>query len=459
MESVKEELVPVLQEVISSGSLTPLTTSSAASLITESLSSSRVVQQSAWLWTDQTTLWLISAGLGGAAVGFFFGFRIGIVSGRAKKYISSKQFMRAAALNSYDGVSAVSLQNVEVPSIVKESEVQIEVRAASLDPVDLKVANGFGRGLRDLVNRYNPNVSTNNFPVTLGRDGTGVVSQVGSEVHNLKVGDRVWFVVPYCVQGSLANFLVLDRDFVRLLPASVSFEGGATLPYSGMVAWDMLVTCGGLGPRTQSRDKTVFIWGGVRALERLSVQLCAIWGARVTCVAPRYTHEFLLALGAHEVIEDEMTEVDKILRSGKRFDVVMNTGSVLSEALCLALASPSHGRVVSSLVQPPGFKEYGLLSGIVSGVFISIWNILRYNLIGVEQDWKTTRLDGDVLDYLGKLVTEGKLDPIGERIYPLDQVELAFKSLAAGGHKGKLVVRMTPEQQDPAEQAALVFRG
>ena len=48
---------------------------------------------------------------------------------------------------------------------------------------------------------------------------------------------------------------------------------------------------------------------------------------------------------------------------------------------------------------------------------------------------------------------------IGERIYPLDQVELAFKSLAAGGHKGKLVVRMTPEQQDPAEQAALVFRG
>ena len=82
MESVKEELVPVLQEVISSGSLTPLTTSSAASLITESLSSSRVVQQSAWLWTDQTTLWLISAGLGGAAVGFFFGFRIGIVSGR-----------------------------------------------------------------------------------------------------------------------------------------------------------------------------------------------------------------------------------------------------------------------------------------------------------------------------------------------------------------------------------------
>ena len=62
----------------------------------------------------------------------------------------------------------------------------------------------------------------------------------------------------------------------------------------------------------------MFIWGGVRALERLSVQLCALWGARVTCVAPRYTHEFLLALGASEVIEDDMAEVDRVIRSGRR---------------------------------------------------------------------------------------------------------------------------------------------
>ena len=65
-------------------------------------------------------------------------------------------------------------------------------------------------------------------------------------------------------------------------------------------------------------DKTVFIWGGVRALERLSVQLCAVWGVRVTCVAPRYTHEYLLSLGAAEVMEDEMAEVERIIQSGRR---------------------------------------------------------------------------------------------------------------------------------------------
>ena len=84
--------------------------------------------------------------------------------------------MRAAALSSYVGVKGVSLQEVEVPTIVRDTEVLIQVKAASLDPVDLKVSQGFGRGLRDLVNKYNPNVSRDNFPVILGRDGTGCQS-------------------------------------------------------------------------------------------------------------------------------------------------------------------------------------------------------------------------------------------------------------------------------------------
>ena len=68
-----------------------------------------------------------------------------------------------------------------------------------------------------------------------------------------------------------------------------------------------------------SSDKTVFIWGGVRALERLAVQLCAAWGARVTCVAPRYTHEYLLSLGAACVVADDMEEVERVARSGQRW--------------------------------------------------------------------------------------------------------------------------------------------
>jgi len=438
---------PIIHEVISSNSVTEMTRSLSTSSLSL-VSADAVIQQSSWLWRDKQWLWLI----GGVAVGFYFGFRIGVVSGRARRYVASKQFMKAAALNSYEGIKAVSLQNVEVPIIVKENEIFIEVKAASLDPVDLKVSNGFGRGLRDLVNRYNPNVSTNNFPVILGRDGTGVITQVGAEVHNLKVGDKVWFVVPYCVQGSLSNYLVLEKEFVRKLPDELSFEGGATLPYVGMVCWDLLVSLGGLGPYPSSRGKKVFIYGGVRALERLSIQLCSVWGCEVTCVAPLYTHEYLITLGAHSVIGDDMSEISKLVASGKRFDIVLNTGGLLAEDLCLSLTAPGSGRVVSALVQPPGFKEYGLLSGIISGLLTNIWRIFKQNLIGLDKDWKTTKLDGSILDYLGKLVADKKIDPVGERIYSLDQVELAFRSLAAGGHKGKLVIRIDENNNNQGGQ-------
>ena len=80
---------------------------------------------------------------------------------------------------------------------------------------------------------------------------------MGSDVTGLKVGDCVWFVVPHCVQGSLSSFLVLDSQHVRQLPSGLSFEAGATLPYVGMVCWDLLVTMAKLGPYPETRGTNI----------------------------------------------------------------------------------------------------------------------------------------------------------------------------------------------------------
>jgi len=403
------------------------------------------------LWEDSRLWWFG----GGLLVGGYFGFRVGGVSERAHTWVASRRYMRAAALSSYQGVKGVSVQDVEEPEIVHPSQILIEVRAASLDPVDLKVSQGFGRGLRELVNRYNPNTGSQ-FPVILGRDGTGVVKEVGGEVEGLKPGDRVWFVVPHCLQGSLSTLMVLDRQYVRPLPHSLSFEGGATLPYCGMLAWDMLVTAGGLGPEEKSRGKEVFVWGGVRALERLAVQLCVHWGCKVTCVAPLYTHQYLTSLGATTVVTDDMAELGKLAAAGSRFDVVVNTAGLLAEDLCLALTK-MEGRVVTALTQPPGMREYGVVSGLVATAINFVVDIFRDNLWGGDRVWGSTKLRGEVLDYLGQLVLQGAIDPVGERIYTLEQSEIAFRELAAGGHKGKLVIRMgEPGPEEQHHQLALL---
>jgi len=382
--------------------------------------------------------------LGGATVGAYFGYRIGAVSGRAREYVENTEWMRAAAVNSYDGIQGIRVQEVEVPKVVYDEDVLIEVKAASLDPVDIKVSQGYGRGLRDLVNKYNPNTASSSFPVILGRDGTGIVREVGRGVHNLAPGDRVWFVVPPCHQGSLSTYTILPSDYIRILPASLTFETGATLPHTGLMAWDLLVKSGGLGPYPASVGKKVFIWGGVRAVERLCVQLCRVWGCQVTCIAPLYTHDYLRSLGASVLLDDDSQTVKDLLKSDIRYDVVVNTSGLVAEELCLALSTPD-GRVVTTLTSTPGLQEYGLFTSMMARMLNSIFYVFKSNLWGVDKMWLETEYNGRILDYLGDLVNNNKIDPVGERIFNLEQTELAFKSLAGGGHKGKLVIRMEQE--------------
>ncbi|XP_023343619.1 uncharacterized protein LOC111713060 [Eurytemora carolleeae] len=136
-----------------------------------------------------------------------------------------------------------------------------------------------------------------------------------------------------------------------------------------------------------------------------------------------------------------MKNVRELIAQGNRFDVVVNTGGLLAEDLCLSLLS-SEGRVVSTLTATPGLPEHGLFTSILARLINSAVGLFQRNLIGEERVWIETRFRGEVLEYISDLVDQGLIDPVGERIFSMDQVELAFRSLAGGGHKGKLVIRM-----------------
>jgi len=208
----------------------------------------------------------------------------------------------------------------------------------------------------------------------------------------------------------------------------------------------VLVTSGNLGPSQQSKGKRVFIWGGVRALERVCIQLCRFWGCHVTCIAPLYTHQYLRSLGVNNPIEDDIYLIKKMIKNGQRFDVVVNTAGLMAEDLCMSL-SESDGRVVTTLTSMPGLIEYGLFTSILAKIINSVADLFNANLFGVERKWIETTFSGEVLDYLANVVNSGAIDPVGERILSMDQVKLAFNCLAGGGHKGKLVIRMDEERR------------
>lgn len=80
--------------------------------------------------------------------------------------------------------------------------------------------------------------------------------------------------IQLCFQGSLSNYIVLPQEYVKLKPKSLSFEVAATIPYTLMTAFDVLVTLGKIRPqKSGNQGLKLLICGGLRPTELMTLQL------------------------------------------------------------------------------------------------------------------------------------------------------------------------------------------
>ncbi|PNF39954.1 hypothetical protein B7P43_G15953 [Cryptotermes secundus] len=175
-------------------------------------------------------------------LGFVLGGVVGVAVGLSwqKKQPHVPQ-MKAVVCNSYRGSDAlIVIEDVPVPVITVLDEVLVQVKAASVDLVDLKICSGYGRVLRKQLSRYNNNV-VGEFPVVLGRDCAGIIVDIGQKVNKFEIGDEVWFAVPYWMPGTMAEYVVVKERHIARKPKGIGFEIATSIPYAGTVAWDALV--------------------------------------------------------------------------------------------------------------------------------------------------------------------------------------------------------------------------
>ena len=206
--------------------------------------------------------------------------------------------MSAWKLHDYKGISSLKLvENLPIPSIKKAKDVLVEVRAASLNNLDVVMTG--------TLKLYNKQMSThiyilNNFlihaegygrvafeklynsqlPLILGRDFAGVVKAVGDGVKHLKPGDEVMGVVrPQSVTGSFTQFIVVPSDCVVMKPNNLTMIEAASIPYAGLTAWAGWKNAGGLGQ--VSNGKHVLVMGAAGGVGSIAIQLAKIWGSKV----------------------------------------------------------------------------------------------------------------------------------------------------------------------------------
>ena len=241
--------------------------------------------------------------------------------------------MKAVLLEGHGGPDKLVYGDAPDP-VAKPKEVVVDIHAASVNAADCKVRLGQGR------------YRLQRFPYILGRDFSGVVSEVGAGVTDLKVGDHVFGVTDQGVEGAYAEKIAIPAALVAKKPGRLSDADAAALALTSLTALTAVEDVARL-----KSGQTILIQGGAGGVAGFAIQLAKHLGARVITTASAANHNYVRSLGADQVID---YKTDDFTRIGPVCDVVFDTVGGDVRAGCYKVLKPG-GKLVWIAPAPDGF--------------------------------------------------------------------------------------------------------
>jgi len=335
--------------------------------------------------------------------------------------------MRAVIQDAYgDPDRVLNVRSVAIPPI-GDDDVLVRVHAASMHPDVWHVVTGRPYILRlvwsGLRRPRNP---------VPGTDIAGTVAAVGRNATSFRPGDAVfgetYRELAWRNGGAYAEFVAVPHDVLAPKPANVSFEQAASVPTSGYIAVLNLQNGGLVRPASR-----VLINGAAGNVGSIAIQLCKAWGAHVTAVDATAKLDFVRELGADDTI-DYMRE--DFTRRSERYDLILDVASNLS------LGSCRHSLTPDGYYVPIGHDHYGAAAGRVFGSlprFIVLMLFKRF-LRHLPNTGYTPPAKHTVIAELHDLLETGRLTPVVDRSFPLDQAAEALGYLQSGRATGRIVI-------------------
>ncbi|MFC3518147.1 NADP-dependent oxidoreductase [Streptomonospora nanhaiensis] len=307
--------------------------------------------------------------------------------------------MRAVSQDRFGGPEVLRLTERPVPE-PGPSQVLVRVHAAGLNPTDWKHRSG-RRFLGDP-------------PYVLGWDVSGVVERVGIGVTLFEPGDEVFGMLPYPHgAGSFADYVTAPTRALVRKPVGIGHVEAAGVPLAALTAWQALVDTAGL-----AEGQRVLVHAAAGGVGHLAVQIAVARGARVVGTASEGKHEFVLGLGAEEVIDyravDFAAELDGL-------DVVLDTVGGDYGVRSLDTLRPG-GTLVTTL--PVGQEEA----------------IARARERGMRAAAMLVEHDHAGMSAVADLVSRGLLKAHISEVFPLSRIADAHRAGETGHTTGKIVV-------------------
>jgi NADPH:quinone reductase-like Zn-dependent oxidoreductase len=322
--------------------------------------------------------------------------------------------MKAVVQNAYGSPGVLEIKEIEKPE-AKAHDVLVQVLAAALNAGDLLSLRGSPWPARFMVGFPRPQ------DYILGWDMAGRVEAVGDQVTSFRPGDEVFASYNH----TLAEFVSVPEDKVTLKPTNLTFAAAAAVPTAAVTALQGLRDAGKL-----QAGRKVLINGASGGVGTFAVQIAKAFGAQVTGVCSSRNLAMVRSLGADDVVD--YTREDFTL-GDRRYDLILDNVASRSFSDLRRVLAPEGIIVPNSGHGEMGYvlKAFALapFSRRLAGMYLSSPN------------------EGDMA-FLKDLIETGKLRPVIDRTYPLDQTADAFRYLEESHAQGKVVITLDTESTE-----------
>jgi NADPH:quinone reductase-like Zn-dependent oxidoreductase len=296
--------------------------------------------------------------------------------------------MKAIVYKKYGSPEVLELADISKPR-PKKNEVLIKVHATTVTAGDwrLRKADPFlARIFNGLFKPTRVNI--------LGFELAGVVEEVGEKVASLKVGDPVFASCGLRFGGYAEYTCLPENELIAIKPSNISFEEAATVPIGGLTALRLLKQAG-IKPGDH-----VLIYGASGSVGTFAVQIARAFGAAVTAVCSTSNVDMVTQLGANQVIDYKK---DDFTATEHRFNIMLDAVGKTSKATARHLLKPG-------------------------GKYVSVTG--------------TPKAAPDDLLVLKGLLESGKLVPVIDRKYTLEQIREAHTYVESFRKKGNVVINV-----------------
>ena len=304
--------------------------------------------------------------------------------------------MKAIQYNDYGNSDVLEQVEVPVPSVQNGSDVLVQVKAAGVNPIDIKIRMGFMKAVRPVE-----------MPFIPSGEAAGIIVAIGDDVSTFKVGDEV---IALTGTNAYAEYVTANESFVVPKPQGLSFAEAASIGVNIGTAQSVLFIAGKL-----QKGQSVLIQGGSGAVGGAMVQMAKAAGAYVIATASGKGVALAKSFGADEVIDYKLQDVARVI---KDIDLVADTAGGEAQVKLFQVLKP--GGVLLSIVVPPSqelAEQYEVKASFVA-----------------------SNISAETLQNGIELLKIGKFKPVVSKIFKLEEAAMAQDFLTAGGVNGKVIL-------------------